>query len=75
MSLKASSRIPYRKMKKSVGASIHPCLTPFVIANVSDSVPAFLSLNIIPVYQTEDHNLLCSGLKVSRTASQAQPLG
>ena len=49
MSLKASSSIADRKIEKSVRASTHPCLTPFVIANVPDTSPPFLTLTIIPV--------------------------
>ena len=32
-----------------MGASTHPCLTPFVIANVSETSPPFLTFTIIPV--------------------------
>ena len=49
MSLKASSSIADRNIEKSVGASTHPCLTPFVIANVSETSPPFLTFTIIPV--------------------------
>ena len=49
MSLKASSSIADRNIEKSVGASTHPCLTPFVIANVSETYPPFLTFIIIPV--------------------------
>ena len=49
MSLKFSSIIADRKIEKSVGASTHPCLTPFVIANVSETSPPFLTFTIIPV--------------------------
>ena len=48
MSLKASSSIADRNIEKSVGASTHPCLTPFVIANVSDTSHPFLTFTIIP---------------------------
>ena len=47
MSLKASSSIADRNIEKSVGASTHPCLTPFVIANVSETSPPFLTFTII----------------------------
>ena len=49
MSLKASSSIADRNIEKSVGASTHPCLTPFVIANGSETSPPFLTFTIIPV--------------------------
>ena len=49
MSLKASSSIADINIEKSVGASTHPCLTPFVITNVSDISPPFLTFTIIPV--------------------------
>ena len=49
MSLEASSSIADRNIEKSVGASTHPCLTPFVIANVSETSPPFLTFTIIPV--------------------------
>ena len=49
MSLKASSSIADRNIEKSVGASTHPCLTPFVIANISETSPPFLTFTIIPV--------------------------
>ena len=49
MSLKASSSIADRNIKKSVEASTHPCLTPFVIANVSETSTPFLTFTIIPV--------------------------
>ena len=49
MSLKASSSIADRNIKKNVGASTHPCLTPFVIANVSETSPSFLMFTINPV--------------------------
>ena len=49
MSLKASSNIADRNIEKSMGASIHPCLTPFVLANVSETSPPFLTFTIIPV--------------------------
>ena len=32
-----------------MAASTHPCLTPFVIANVSETSPPFLTFTIIPV--------------------------
>ena len=48
MYLKASSSIADRNIEKSVGSSTHPCLTPFVIANVSETSPPFL-FTIIPV--------------------------
>ena len=48
MSLKASSIIAYRKIERSVGASTLPWLTPFVIENVSETSPPFLTLTIIP---------------------------
>ena len=34
MSPKASSSIADRNIEKSVGDSMHPCLTPFIIENV-----------------------------------------
>ena len=49
MTLKASSSIANKNIEKSVGASTHPCLTPFVIANVSETSPPFLTFTIIPV--------------------------
>ena len=49
MSLKASSSIANSNIEKSVGASTHPCLTPLVIANVSETSPPFLTFTIIPV--------------------------
>ena len=49
MSLKASSSIANRNIEKSVGASTHHCLTPFVKANVSKTSPPFLTFTIIPV--------------------------
>ena len=49
MSLKASSSIADRNIEKSVGAGTHPCLTPFVIENVSETSPLFLTFTIIPV--------------------------
>ena len=49
MSLKASSSIAHRKIEKSVGTITHACLTPFVIANVSETSPPFLTFTIIPV--------------------------
>ena len=49
MYLKASSRIADKNIEKSVGASTHPCLTPFVIENVSETSPPFLTFTIIPV--------------------------
>ena len=49
MSLKASSSLADRNIEKIVGASTHPCLTPFVIANVSETSPPFLTFTIIPV--------------------------
>ena len=49
MSLKASSSIADRNIEKNVGASTHPFLTPFVIANVSETSPPFLTFTIIPV--------------------------
>ena len=49
MSLKASSSIADKNMEKSVGARTHPCLTPFVIENVSETSPPFLTFTIIPV--------------------------
>ena len=49
MSLKASSCIADRNIEKRVGARTHPCLTPFVIANVSETSPPFLTFTIIPV--------------------------
>ena len=49
MSLKASSSIADGNIAKSVGASTYPCLTPFVIANVSETSPPFLTFTIIPV--------------------------
>ena len=51
MSLKASSIIADRLIEKSVGTSTHPCLTPFVIAHVSEISPPFLPFTIIPVYR------------------------
>ena len=49
ISLKASSSIADRNIEKSVGASTHLCLTPFVIANVSENSHPFLTLATIPV--------------------------
>ena len=49
MSLKASSSIADRNIEKIVEASTHPCLTPFAIANVSETSPPFLTFTIIPV--------------------------
>ena len=49
MSLKASSSIADRNIEKGVGVSTHPCLTPFIIANVSETSPLFLPFTIIPV--------------------------
>ena len=49
MSLKASSSIADRNIERSVGASTHSCLTPFVIANVSETSSPFLTFTIIPV--------------------------
>ena len=49
MSRKASSSIADRKMENSVGASTHPCLTPFVTLNDSDTSPPTLTFAIIPV--------------------------
>ena len=49
MSQKASSSIADRNIEKSVGANKHPCLTPFVIANISETSPPFLTFTIIPV--------------------------
>ena len=45
MSLKASSSIADRNIEKST----HPCLTPFVIANVSDTSHPLLTFTNIPV--------------------------
>ena len=49
MSRKASSSIADRNIEKSMGAITHPCLTPFVIANVSETSTPFLTFTIIPV--------------------------
>ena len=49
MSLQASSSITDRNIEKSVEASTHPCLTPFVKANVSEPSPPFLTFTIIPI--------------------------
>ena len=49
MSVKFLTSIADRKIEKSVGASTHPCLTPFVIANVSDTSHPFLRLSIYSV--------------------------
>ena len=49
MSLKVSSSIDDIKIENIVGASRHPCLTPFVITNVYETCPPFLTLTIIPV--------------------------
>ena len=48
MSLKSPTSIADRNIEKCVGASTHPCLTPFVIANVSKTSPPFLTFTIIP---------------------------
>ena len=49
MSQKASASIADRKMEKSAGTSTQPCLTPFVILNVSETSPLTLTFAIIPV--------------------------
>ena len=49
MSLKVSSSMADRNIEKIMGASTHPCLTPFVIANVSETSPPFIPFTIIPV--------------------------
>ena len=49
LSLKASLSIADRNIEKSVGASQHLCLTPFVIANISETSPPFPTFTIIPV--------------------------
>ena len=49
MSRKASSSIADRKIEKSVGASIQPCLTPFVTLNDSETSHPTLTYAIIPV--------------------------
>ena len=46
---KASSSIADRKMENSVGASIQPCLTPFVTLNDSETPPPTLTFAITPV--------------------------
>ena len=45
----SSMSLNARYIRKSMGASTHPCLTPFVILNVSETSPPFLTLTIIPV--------------------------
>ena len=49
MSRKASSSIADRNMEKSMGASTHPCLTPFVRLHDSETSPPTLIFAIIPV--------------------------
>ena len=49
MSLKASSSIADINIEQIVGTSTQPCLTPFVMANVSETSPLFLTSTIIPI--------------------------
>ena len=51
MCLKSSLGMADKNIEKNVGANTHPCLTSFVIANVSETSPPVLMLTIIQVYR------------------------